>query len=168
MNYSLAVFLMDEGNKCRGVLASYEVLSDGRGKKPFTFYKTFDPSIKVGDRLVVPTDTRHNFTVVRAEAVDVEPDYNMTGDVDWVVGKIDMKAFDDIRAREAAAIAKIKNAEKRKHREQLREDLKAAAGEDVMRLPAYVDPEAAKPDPFNVNSEEPVDGPYDGTEFDPD
>lgn len=73
MNYSTAVMLFNP--EIRAISVSYEKDEKGAGKKPFYTYKTLDKTIEKGDLVVVPTDTRHEFTVVRVEEVDVEVDY---------------------------------------------------------------------------------------------
>lgn len=143
MNYDLAIFLISE--KVRGVTVSYEV--DAQGKATSTsLCKTFDHSIKVGDFAVVPTDTRHKMTACRVEAVDVEPDFDSTGPFKWIIGVIDRANFEDIKAQEEEAVSRIKSAEKRRRREQLRKDLIQDAEGDLKALPIYSPHEDAPED----------------------
>lgn len=134
MNYTTAIFLISD--QARGVLVTYE--KDDVGKKADrTFFKTLNPKIKVDDYVVVPTNTRHHMTVCKVVEVDVEPDFNTSKDVEWIIGVVDPANFEDLKAQEADAIAKIKSAEKRRMREELREKLLADVGSDIKALPIY-------------------------------
>jgi hypothetical protein len=54
MNFTAAVFLLNDS--CRAVRVSYD--TDHRGQSAFNYvFKSFDASLKVGDIVVVPTDT---------------------------------------------------------------------------------------------------------------
>lgn len=132
MNYSTAIFLISDA--ARGVMVSYEIGADGKGKQPFRLVKTLDGAVKVGDFVVVETETRHNMTVCRVEEIDVEPDLDATSYIKWIVGRVNLADFDDLKAQETSAIERIKQAEKRKRREELRKDLEDLAGEEVMAI----------------------------------
>lgn len=131
MNYSRAIFLISDD--VRAVLVTYEKDDDA----PRTMYKTFDHSIKVDDYVVVPTSTRHGMTVCKVVCVDIEPDLEEDKDVDWIIGTVDRANFEDITRQEDDAIRKIKSAEKRRKRAELRESLLADAEEDLKALPIY-------------------------------
>lgn len=141
-NYSTAVFLINSA--VRALTASYEpedgqrdssTLSKANAKyNSVRTYKTMDQSIKKGDLLVVPTDTRWGFTVVRVEDVDVEVDYDGQHEVKWIVGKLDYTEFKATKEMEDEAIAKIKKAENRKRREDLARDLMGNAADDLSNL----------------------------------
>ena len=113
MNHSLAVFLISAS--VRAVLATYEAGDDA----PRTMFKTFNDDIKVDDYVIVPTTTRHKMTVVKVVEVDVEPDFDSHHDFDWIVGVVDRASFEEIELQEAAAIEKVKSAERRKKRDEL-------------------------------------------------
>lgn len=117
MNYSTAVFLINDD--ARAIACSYEP-APHNDKPVTTIFKTFDPDIKVGDYVVVPTDTRHHLTVIKVEETDVDVDFDSAARVNWIVGRVDKADYDDIMRKEDAAIAAIKSAEKRKKREELR------------------------------------------------
>lgn len=137
MNYSTAIFLISD--KARAVMCSYEPVPEGQ-KPSTTLYKTFNADISVGDYVVVPTDSRHHMTVCRVEDVDVEPDFDTTKEVNWIIGVVNRADFDAIKSQEGDAIAKIKSAEKRRKREELRESLLADAEDDIKKLPIYSGP----------------------------
>lgn len=121
MNYSTAIFLIN--NDVRAVSVSYEQDSEGKGIKPFTLYKTFDPDVVVGDHVAIPTGTRHGMTVARVEEVDVEVDVDFNGTMNWLVDRVDTSQRDAIEAQEADAIATIKSAEKKARQDELRAKL---------------------------------------------
>lgn len=121
MNYSTAIFLIN--SDVRAVSVSYEQDHEGKGVKPFVIYKTFDPDVAVGDFVAIPTGTRHNMTVGRVEEIDVEVDVDYSGDMKWLVDRIDTSQRDAIEAKEADAIATIKSAEKKARQDELRAKL---------------------------------------------
>ena len=123
MNYSTAIFLIN--SDVRAVAVSYEVDLEGKGKRPFTTFKTFEDDIVEGDYVVIPTGTRHDMTVARVEEVDVEIDLESSVQMQWIVDRVDTTARNRVEAQEAEAIAKIKSAEKRAKQDQLREKLLA-------------------------------------------
>lgn len=135
MNYSKAVFLISDD--VRAVMATYEKDEPDRPAAR-TMFKTFDRKIKVDDYVVVPTNTRHHMTVCKVVEVDVEPDLEAGADLEWVVGVVDRADFQKIKSQEGDAIAKIKSAEKRRKREELRKTLLDDVGEkEIMALPIY-------------------------------
>lgn len=126
-NYSTLIFLINP--KTRALKAVYEPDSDGKSdpdtKSKREIFKTFDPSIVVGDYLVVPSDTRLKFTTVRVVEVDVQVELDTTANVRWVVGKIDTAPFDELKRGEDQAINRVKSAKANAAREQLRKELLA-------------------------------------------
>lgn len=134
MNYSTAIFLISDS--VRAVEATYEADTE-KATAPRTVFKTLNPDIKVGDYVVVPTNTRHNMTVCKIVAVDIEIDLETTEEIAWIIGTVDRADFEDLKRQEDEAIAKIKSAEKRRKREQLRRDLLADAEDDLKALPIY-------------------------------
>lgn len=129
MNYSTAVFLIND--KVRAVLGTYEA-GDNAAK---TMFKTFDATVNKGDFVLVPTNTRHNMTVVKITDVDVEFDIETTTNVEWVIERIDLSAFEQMKAQEQAAITTIQSAEKNRKRKALREAIFADAETTLNKLP---------------------------------
>lgn len=128
MNYSTAVFLIND--HVRAVMAVYE---DGDRSKMF---KTLDASIKVDDYVVVPTDTRLKLTVCKiVEVDDVEPDFDSSVSVPWVVGKIAMEDHEALLAQEKEALDTIRQAEKRRKRDELKASIFAAQADKIKALP---------------------------------
>ena len=66
MNYSTVVFLVNKN--VRAIKCAYEVNDKGEPCGNLTIFKSFDHSIKVGDDVVVPTETRVKRTVVRVQS----------------------------------------------------------------------------------------------------
>ena len=131
MNDSTAIFLLSD--QVRGVMVAYEAHETADR----TMCKTLDPNIKVDDFVVVTTDTRWGMTVCKVMETDVEPDFDSTEVVKWIVGVVDTVDHEELKAQEADALVKIKAANKRQKREELRDALIANAGEDVKALPIY-------------------------------
>lgn len=116
MNKSLAVFLAS--NECRMIKISYEP----DDKSPVGF-KTFDKSLKVDDLVVIPTNTRHEFTVAKVVAVDIEVDLDTGTQYQWIAGRFDPKGHLSTLEREAKMLEAIRSAELKRKREQLKSDL---------------------------------------------
>jgi len=144
MNYSTAIFLIN--NDVRAVAVSYEQDAEGKGIKPFITFKTFDPTVAVGDFVAIPTGTRHGMTVARVEEVDVEVELSFTGSMNWLVDRVDTSQRDAVEKMEAEAIATIKSAKKKAEQDKLRAELIAdnpslsalanIGGDTVQALPA--------------------------------
>lgn len=131
MNYSRAIFLISDD--VRAVVCTYEAGDDA----PRTVFKTLDQSIKVDDFVVVPSGTRHKMTICKVVEVDVEPDLEGAGDIGWVVGVVSRADFEAITAQEDEAIERIKAAERRRKKAELRETLLKDAEQDLKALPIY-------------------------------
>lgn len=126
MNLSHAVFLVNK--EARALKAVYEphllngndeyVTVKGQKVKDATF-KTLDKSIKVGDLCVVPSGTRHGFTVVKITEADVSIDFENKDPVEWIVSKVDLRAYQQILKDEEELTEKIKVAEMQVRRDQL-------------------------------------------------
>jgi hypothetical protein len=115
MNYSTAVFLINDAVRC--IAVTYE---EGE-KATRTLFKTLDPSIKVGEFVIVPTDTRHKMTVVKVAEVDLDPDLDSPVPMNWIIGVVERADYESLLKMEADAIETIKSAEKRKKRDEMRE-----------------------------------------------
>lgn len=122
MNYSTAIFLINDDVQM--VACSYELDHNDEPKKLYNF-KSFDKTLEVGDMVIVPTDTRHNLTVVRVEELDVEPNLEATLEYKWIVGRVNLEDHEALIAQENDAIAQIKRAEKQRRRRELRESMLA-------------------------------------------
>ena len=142
MNYSKAIFLISDS--VRAIRVSYHdpkspetrvtLKSDLPNERTF---KTFDATIKKGDYVVIPTQTRHKMTVCRVEEVDVDPELEAPGEMEWIITRVEKSSYEDILAQEAEAIAKIRRADERRKRKELRAALLADAAEEMKSLPIY-------------------------------
>lgn len=131
MNYTRAIFLISDD--VRAVNVTYEP-HEGATK---TMYKTFDPNIKVDDFVVTPTDTRHEMTVCKVVEVDVEPDLESSADMKWIIGVVDRVNFESISKQESEAVDKIKVAERKRKRKELRDTMMADFDDEIKKLPIY-------------------------------
>lgn len=132
MNYSMAIFLINKN--ARAVLATYE--SDEAAKR--TAFKTLDDTIAEGDYVIVPTETRHEMTVVKVVEVDVDLDFDSNEYVEWVIGRVERADYEQLLKEEQVAIRAIKSAELRKKREDLRKTMFADHVETLKALPIVV------------------------------
>lgn len=148
-NYSTAAFLVNP--EVRAIAVTYEkidlnedttkqmkytpgYLSAGKLPNGAVIFKSIDKTIKVGDFVIVPTDTRHGMTVCKVVAVDVEIDQDNTAECYWLVGTVDTAEFEQIRQWEENVIVEIKNSAVRKQRDQLSKDLMDSVGNDLPKL----------------------------------
>lgn len=129
MNYSTAVFLINKN--VRAIMATYE--SEDVAKR--TAFKTLDPDIKVGDYIIVPTDTRHKMTVCKVVETDVDLDFDSTVPVLWVIGVVDRSDHEKVLEQEGKAIQAIKSAELHKKRNDLRDAMLGAHLDTIKALP---------------------------------
>lgn len=128
MHDSRKVFLLDTEPRC--VLCSYE----SHEGAPRTEFKTWDTDIKVGDYVVVPTDTRHHMTVVRVEEIDVEPNLESNERMHWIVDVVDKSAFDRTANQEREFLNAARAAEKQKKKEALKEAFLANVPDSALAL----------------------------------
>ena len=129
MNYTTAVFLINK--HVRAITATYEA----EPKAKATMFKTLDATIKPGDFIVVPTDTRHGMTVCKVYETDVDIDFDSQAPVLWVVTKVDRADFDHRVEMETQAVAAIRSAETNRKRDELRASLFADHAESLKSRP---------------------------------
>lgn len=127
MNYTTAIFLNDKSG-VRAINCIYEPDTETT-KAPRKLYKSFDTTLVPGDYVNIPTQERHLMTVVQVAEVDVEVDVSIhetSLKVDWIISKVDTSKYKKVLAAEQAAIAMIKDAEKKRKSKELREKLMEA------------------------------------------
>jgi hypothetical protein len=133
VNQPANIFLYND--KVRAILCNYEPDSPTGSPAKRDWFKTFDETLKVGDLVIVPSHTRHGFTVSRVAAVDVELDFeNLPADIKWIVGKVDRTTFDRNVEQEGRANNVIRDAEKAKRRKELADKVLGAAGAQLSGL----------------------------------
>ena len=152
INKTLDVFAATDDVRC--VVGSYQPrpeANSGVKAKPFIdcdvmAFKTFDKTIKPGDLVVVPAGTRHGFTTVKIEAVDIEPDFDAwTLEVHWVVCKIERADYDKLVVQEKELNDMSSRIAREKRRAELRKDLYGDKAEDVKKLPIVAGAPALSP-----------------------
>lgn len=129
MNYTTAIFLINKN--VRAMMCNYE--PDAEHK--VTMFKTLDPDIKKDDLVIVPTKTRHGFTVSKVVEVDIDPDFDSATPAQWIVCKVDQAAYAVTLAQEESAITIIKSAERNKKRNELASALLADSKDALKALP---------------------------------
>lgn len=73
MNYSTAVFLLNPQVRC--IACTYEVDKDEKLAARVSF-KSLDKEVTAGDLVLVPTGTRHGYTVVKVVETDIDSDFD--------------------------------------------------------------------------------------------
>lgn len=131
MNYSSAVMIIN--HEIRAIRTSYEPSANGQAPLT-TVFKTLDKTVKKGDYVVVPTDTRWGYTVNRVEEVDVDVDFDSTVQLKWVLNKVDIDGNKKTVSEEGKWVLALQESEKRKRREELRKQLIETHGDEVNKL----------------------------------
>lgn len=121
MNYSIAVLLLNTNIQL--VACSYEPSASKDIAPITTLFKTFNKNLKEGDLVLVSTNTRHGFTVVRVEKTGVQLDPHTSCKIDWVVETFDTAGYQKILELENAAIEKMKAKEADKRAAELRKTM---------------------------------------------
>lgn len=116
MNYSTSVMLVNAS--IRAMKTIYEP-DTGNIKQTGYAFKTLDPTLKVGDLVLVPTNTRFGFTVNKIIEADVDVDFDSNIEFKWIAAKVDLTDYENTLAMESEAIALIKKGELRKRRETI-------------------------------------------------
>jgi preprotein translocase subunit YajC len=127
MNYSTSVMLVNPN--IRAVKCSYEP-----NKKDWYIFKTLDNTVQKDDFVVINTDTRHGFTVVKVEEVDVEIDFDSNVEIKWIVSKVDLEAYTKIQQQEQELIEKIRKGEILKRKKEIYANTLSAFEEDLKTL----------------------------------
>lgn len=136
-NYSLAI-LLAQPDRCRAIYGIYQPdppKESGQPQVKRELFKTFDETITVGDIVCVPSNTRHGVTTIKVVETDVEWDVHYSGEVRWIIAKIDQANYQSLRDQENAAITQIKEAEKTHERNEMRKKMFAHIEEgDIAKL----------------------------------
>lgn len=155
MNLSAAVMLFEE-NGVRPVRVEYDP-DNYKSTNPNVVFKTVDPTVAVGDIVVVESHTRHKLTTAKVIAIgfaDVPVDFENPQRWGWITQKVDVKAYEDILAGEKNLIGKVAEA----NANQMRNNLKNAMGLDKVDLASVFgqrseQPELPAPAPVAPNGE---------------
>lgn len=128
INYSTAICIANPN--VQGVRVNY----DGATNKAYTF-KTFDNTLEKGDLVLVPTETRHGYTVCKIEEINVDLDQESDIQYKWVVGKVDLTNYEDIIKQEELVISAFKEAVIAKKRSELAEAFGLVNSQKLQALP---------------------------------
>lgn len=131
MNSSKIVFIVNES--ARLIQCAYDAQLDREAPKTYLF-KTLDQSIKVDDLVVVETNTRHGYTIVKVTEVDVDVDFDDPVELKWAFSPINLDAIVELKQAEQAAIDKVRAIELKKKREALRQAMFADNEETMGQL----------------------------------
>lgn len=131
MNSSKIVFIVNEA--ARLIQCTYDASVAREAPKTYLF-KTLDQSIKVDDLVVVETNTRHGYTIVKVTEVDVDVDFDDPVDLTWAFSPINLDAIVELKQAEQAAIDKVRAIELKKKREALRQAMFADNEETMGQL----------------------------------
>jgi hypothetical protein len=103
----------------RPVRVDYDPEATYKNYSPTRVFKTVDPTIKVGDMVIVQTRTRHGFTVCKVTEVDFPVDYNSGEQWDWIAQKFDVDAFNKILDIEKGVTQQVAKASENKMRQEI-------------------------------------------------
>lgn len=119
MNPSLSSFLVEAA--CRAIRVEYDPDWKNNNTTICRLYKTLDPNVKVDDLVVVPTGTRHGFTVVKVVEVDFTINYTGNDEYRWIVGPVDKAAYDALLEADKAVMGKVGKIQENKMKRELME-----------------------------------------------
>lgn len=117
MHSSRIIFVMNDD--VRQIEVQYEP-----GGRSYS-YKTMDQTIQVDDIVVIPTDTRHNYTCGKVTEVDTEVDMMASGELKWIIDKVDIRHHEQLAEQEKVMAQRAQDAQRRKQKAELRKTLMA-------------------------------------------
>lgn len=119
MNLSASIMLVNKAIRSVRVQYDPDIL---KNNAPDAVFMTFDTAISKDDLVIVPTHTRHGFTIAKVEEIDFAVDFQDTRPVwRWLGGKFDKAQYTDILAQEKLIKDKIAKAQENKMRKELAE-----------------------------------------------
>jgi hypothetical protein len=145
MNKSTAIFLVRKDVRC--IAVSYEPIIQSSGKKIPTdikSFKTFDAAIKVGDLVLVPTDTRWGFAVGKVTEIDLHVDFDSPQEMRWIVQKVDASVYDQIVENERSMMDAVADADREARRKELAAKM-FAHNPDLANNPLFISGDATAP-----------------------
>lgn len=124
MNLNTAIFLFKDSG-VRSVRVEYDPDAPMKtGHIQTHLFKTLDKALAKGDLVIVPTDTRHKFTVAKVEEVDFPVDFDAPGKWAWIGGTFDHAAYKAVLAQEETVLSRIRSAEEARKRRELAETMR--------------------------------------------
>lgn len=121
MNLSAAIMLVNPG--IRPVKVEYDP-DIQRNNNPNKLFKTLDKDLAKDDLVIVPTNTRHGFTIAKVSEIDFPVDFSSSEVWGWIGGKFDKKTYDEVLKIEDNVKHKVAKTQENK----MRAELIAAAG----------------------------------------
>lgn len=116
MNLSAAIMLVDK--TVRPVRVEYDP-DNKYNNNPMFQFKTIDPAIKVGDLVIVQTNTRYGFTICKVVEIDYAVDFHDPRPWGWIGGKFDKEGFDNVLKIEEGVKSRVAKAEENKMRQEI-------------------------------------------------
>lgn len=133
-NKTLAIFLIS--SECRAMLGIFEADEPASNKlAKRELFKTFDKNIKPGDLVMTETNTRHKVSVIKIVEADVEVNFHAQEACRWIIAKVDMAEHDRILSQENEFLTKLRAAELRKERDDMKKALFAEYSAELENLP---------------------------------
>lgn len=146
MNLSASIMLVNKA--VRPVKVEYDP-DTYKNNNPHTRFMTFDPDVKKDDLVIVPTHTRHKFTIAKVTEVDFAVDFHANDEWGWVGGKFDKTQYDEILAQEKTIRDRIAKGQENKMRKELAEAMGLGDVDftdlDIMKTPAIPAPAQTHP-----------------------
>ncbi|WCD44122.1 hypothetical protein Kuura_044 [Caulobacter phage Kuura] len=156
MNLSAAIMLVNKAVRPVRVQYDPEIKYNNN---PDKLFKTLDPTIKEGDLVVVPTNTRQGFTVVKVTEAGFAVDFNNNDKWDWIAAKFDKAAYDHVIDTEKQVITRVAQAQEDKARKELKDAMGLGdvsfSDLDIMALPAAT-PHGTQPGPTGAMTPAPA------------
>ncbi len=160
MNFSVAALLVD--TSIRSVKVQYDP-DNARNNSTFAFYKATDDTLKVDDMVVVPTNTRHGFTVAKIVEIDFPVNFDSHEQWGWIVGKVDTTTYEATLEMEKGLIKKVHKIEENKKRAELVAAMNLAeVGNISFGRPAQVTMQQPVEAPPPADAIEPAPAPHNG------
>ena len=116
MNLTAAIMLVNDG--VRPVKVEYDP-ENFKNNNPNKLFKTLDASIKKDDLVIVPTGTRHGFTIAKVIEVDFAVDFSDSSPWGWIGGKFDKATYDEMLKIEDTVKHTVAKAQENKMRAEL-------------------------------------------------
>lgn len=133
MNLTAAIMLVNQG--IRPVKVEYDP-DVFKNNNPNKLFKTLDASLAKDDLVIVPTHTRHGFTIAKIVEIDFAVDFSDPSPWGWIGGKFDKATYDEVLKVEDGVKHRVAKAQENKMRKELADA--AGLGEvdfsDVQRL----------------------------------
>lgn len=144
MNYTRAIFIANEA--VRAVKVNYDPKfnefdapssSGGRDMADThnKWFKSLDPDLKVGDLVIVPTNTRHGGAVCKVLEIAEHVDLDSKFDMDWIKAKYSDEPYDNLIKQEKFIIDKLQANERKKRNAKLRAEVFADDEKEILALP---------------------------------